>query len=819
MDPKKSQPQHSGYYQPILQEEEGMDIKRYLSLFLSNWYWFAASLFIAITMAYGINRYSEKTYTVTSSLLIKDDQLTGGVSGVGNIFPGGDLLRSQQNLQNEIGILKSYSLNYRVIKQLPDFHITYVSMGRRNIAETKMYKECPFEVLTDSLEKMPKLNRFFVYILSGEKYRIESNGDNHVSFVARFGEPVLFHGYSVNVRLRDPSNFRFDDEISNKYYLYFDSPDRLANIYRSKLNISPIQEDASMVTLSVTGNVPQQEADYLNKLMEEYINQGLEVKNKTAEKTIEFIDQQLGLISDSLTIAEDRLQNFKLANSLVNLSSEGTIIQNKLDRFETERATIELQLQYYKYLIDYINSKSESGDIVAPSVVGVNDPAINNLIVNLATLQNQKRQLSINISGEMPALSLIETNIENAREVLKENVENSLINLQAVLKSVSNKITNIEDEIRKLPGTERKLVGIERKFNLNNTVYTFLLEKRAEAGISKASNVSENRIIDNAEVFNSSNVKPKRRQNYLIAFLLAMVLPMILIFIFDNLNDKIINKTDIEKRTTVPLIGYIGHNDFKSELPVFLKPRSTLAESFRSIRTSLKEFENKDSKLVLSITSTISSEGKTFVSTNLSAIVSMLGKKVLLIGLDLRKPRIHNILNISNEIGLSTYLSGDNNYEDIIIKTEHENFYYTPSGPVPPNPSELIESERMIRFIDRAKKDFDYIILDTPPVAIVTDAVILSKFADVSLFVVRQRFTSKNTLNLIQELYDNKAMGNIRIITNDINVTGYYGYGLRYGYNFYTGYGYNYGYGQYGYTGESRYSYYRNKKDGYYVND
>lgn len=340
---------------------------------------------------------------------------------------------------------------------------------------------------------------------------------------------------------------------------------------------------------------------------------------------------------------------------------------------------------------------------------------------------------------------------------------------------------------------------------MNNTVYTFLLEKRAETGIALASNVADNIIIDKAGPYSSYRIKPKEKQNLMMAIMLGLFFPMFGIILVDYLNNKIIDKKDIERGTHAPILGFISHNSLKTELPVIEKPGSTLSESFRSVRTNLKYFLKDAKSPVISVSSTITAEGKTFVSVNLAAIISSLGKKVLLIGLDLRKPRTHKILGTDNSSGVSSYLVGDVKFEDIIISTDVKNLWYAPSGPVPPNPAELIESAGMQEFIKKAKDRFDYIIIDTPPVAVVTDALLVSSLTDFYLFVVRQRYTSRKTLGLIEELYKNDNIRSLGLVINDISLSGYYGYGLRYGYSI--GYGYNYGYSYYGHNAYGKYGY------------
>lgn len=787
--------------------DDQIDFKRYLSLFLSNWYWFAIALFISLSIAYGINRWSEEVYTVSSTLLIKDDSN----NTLSEIFPGSQGFRSQQNLNNEIGILKSFDLNLRVLKSLPEFTTVYTSVGRRGIAESRMYKSSPFIVVYDSLEKQTPGQKINIKILSDSTYYLEIENSGNIKKEIAFGERFVISGYNFSIILRDKHNFSYDEDASNKYYFYFIYPSTLANQYRRKLSVTPVEEEASLVTLTTSGYVSQQEADYLNKLMEVYLDYGLENKNKTAAQTIEFIETQLATISDSLKLAENEMENFRLINKLIDLSREGSLVQQKLEQIDAEKTRLEMQENYYEYLKKYIETKNESTDIIVPSVMGVTDGLLVKLVDELSSLQKQKRELSMNLYESAEPLKIIEKNISNVRSSISENVGEGLINIRRSINETDNRLQEVETEIRKLPSTERQLINIQRKFDINNSVYTFLLEKRAEVGIARASNVPDNMVIDRAGDYSSERIRPRGERNLMIATLLGLLVPFIGIVLIDLLNNKIIDKKDIENRTSAPVLGYISHNSYKSEIPVAENPGSTLAESFRSVRTTLKYFFKDIQCPVLSVSSTITAEGKTFISTNLAAILAMSDKKVLLIGLDLRKPRIHKIFGRDNEIGVSNFLIGEERFENVILKTDIENLWYAPSGPVPPNPAELIESERMVYFFERAKKRFDYIVIDTPPVAIVTDALLVSSITDFYLFVVRQRYSSKNTIELIEELNNNQIIKKCGIVVNDINISGYYGYGLRYGYSM--GYGYNYGYNYYNQYGKYGYA---DSAKGYY---
>jgi tyrosine-protein kinase Etk/Wzc len=796
-------------------DDEALDVKRYLSLFLSNWYWFGISWFLAFTLAYGINKYAEEIFTVSSSILIKDDQIGGSGPGMESFIPGGELFKSKQNLKNEIGILQSFGLNKRVIDSLPLFHITYGSIGKRNIAEKRLYNNSPFIVVPSDTVVQPQ-HKIYIRIMSNSRYSLSMNSVMSEDTTILFGDRYNKSGYDFIINLRNPETFDFKSDQSNKFYFSFPSLNTLANQYRRKLSIKPIEDEASILSLSLSGPVAAQEADFLNKLMQIYIKQGIELKNRTADSTISFIDRQITVINDSLKLAETELLVFRDKNSLVDISREGLLLQTRLEQYESEKTLSQLQLQYYIYLQDYLSNRTETGDLVSPSAMGVTDPQLVRLIQELSILQQDKRQLLLNLKENTSPLKLLETNLQTTKDALAEIVEGGIQTLKSTLSDIERRIAEVDWDIRKLPEVEREYITIQRKFDLNNTVYTFLLEKRAEAGIAKASSVSDNRIIDYAYTFNSPQIRPLTRRNNMMALMLGLFLPVAGIVLIDYLNNKIMDRKDVEKRTTAPVLGYISHNASKSELPVHEKPGSTLSESFRSVRTNLGFFTADLACPVIAVSSTISAEGKTFISINLATIIASLGKSVLLVGLDLRKPRIHRVLGIDNTIGVSTYLSGTTGMTEIVHKTMIENLYYAPAGPVPPNPAELIESERMKIFFQSAREQFDFVIIDTPPMAIVTDALLVEKYVDMYLLVVRQRYTSRNTLDLIEELYQSKTLKKLGIVINDISLSGYYGYGLRYGYNL--GYSYSYGYNYYNQQGYGGYGSSKTSA-GYYTED
>jgi tyrosine-protein kinase Etk/Wzc len=585
-----------------------------------------------------------------------------------------------------------------------------------------------------------------------------------------------------------------------KYYFYFNDIHSLSNAYRSRLNVDVNAERGSILTLSISGTVPEQISDYLNKLSEVYIHNNLNEKNAVSENTIAFIDQQLSGIVDSLELAGVRLQQFRSKNKLIDLSKEGNFLFDQMEQLQSEKALIEINKRYYEYLLDYVKTQKEAGDIIAPSVVGISDELLNRLVLSLNELSLELNNYRSSAQESLPQTALLKEQINNVRITLQENLNSLLTATEMSMQNLNQRIEKTETEVRKLPLTERQFINIQRDFNINDQIYTFLLEKRAEAGITKASNIADHKILDLALSKNAARIKPRPSSNYMMSLIIGFLIPLLIIILREFFNNKIIGKRDIENATKVPILGSVGHNEKHTEIPVFENPKTALSESFRALRANLHFMLKEKNEKVIAVSSTISGEGKTFCAVNLAAIMAMAGKKTLLIGMDLRRPKIHRIFNINNTIGLSTFLAGRHTAEEMIQATNIDNLSLVNSGPVPPNPAELIGSDKLPQFIEESKSTYDYIIIDTPPIAIVTDALLVKECINTYVFVIRHDFSDRSVLKLVDELYTRRGFTNIAMLVNDIKVKGYYGY--NYSYNYGYGYGYNYSYSSKGYYEE-----------------
>ncbi len=768
----------------IQEQEDTIDIKKFVFKILSNWYWFVLTVFLASSLAYFINKYTDPVYSIQASILVRDksNSMTSGVDNILNELGMFKRIR-RKNVENEIGILNSYTLARRTIEEL-DFQISYFSIGR--IREPENYKEAPFYVVIDTNKINIKNQQIFLTLKNTKSFHIHIDARNIIDKDLNFGESLNTENYNFTVY---SNGFSMDSIKTNEYYFIINDINILTNRYKSKIKIETSDKKSSILYLTTTGKVVQKEVDYLNKLCDEYIQMDLDEKNEISHKTIKFIDKQLDNITDSLRNVENNLQDFKESNKTMDLSIEGQSLYKKLEKLENSKAEFVVKNNYYNYLIKYIKSKNITSDIIAPSVMGINDEALNKLVVQLNTLASEKSSISYGSTDKNPAINMYDNQIENLTNLILENINSTLNSSNIVLTNLEQRISKVDKEIRKLPITEKRLINIKRKFALNDEIYTFLLQKRAETGIAEASISSENKILDYSRVDNAKLLSPKIKLNYIIAIIIALLIPLMFIIVIDFFDNKIHERKDIERKTNIPIIAEIGHNNKNSDLAVFDYPRSSISESFRKLRTNLKYvlIHKQDGPIVISVTSTISGEGKTFTAINTASVIAALGKKTIILGLDLRKPTLHKYFDFENENGISEYLTHDNDYNSIIRPTQINNLSVILAGAIPPNPAELIELPEMEELIQKLKKDYDYIILDTPPVALVTDALLLSSFVDINLYVIRQNYSNTSVIEFINEISLKNEIS-LNIIINDINISGYYSYKYNYNYKYGGGY-------------------------------
>lgn len=770
--------------------EDTIDLKKYFFVILANWHWFVISVLLGLSIAWLTNRYTKPVYLVKTSLIVSESTRGGNLTGYENMIPGMEIYRNQKLVLNEIEILKSYSLAKMTLDSM-DFGITYMGVGRSGFKENVLYKTCPFVVIPDSSKTNVYNYNVYIDILSKTHYEITIDDKYNLKERVAFGNKFSSAPFNFTIILKDSSHFDPAYGFS-KYYFRFNHINSMVNEYKNRLSIS-VNDDkrGSVLYLSFTEYQPQKACDYLNKLSDVYIKRGLKEKNQTAINTVNFIDAQLRNIDTTLKAAEKNLQDFRLTNRIVDIGREGNVVYDRLVGYQNELAMIELKSQYLKYFEKYVKDNPELSRVIVPENPDFYDPLISQLIKELNELLAEKGELMFSVSPENSKVVLLQTKIDKIRSELVEITRVFIKNNDIKYNETNRQLKLAEIELNKLPVNERKLINIQRDYEVNDQIYTYLLEKKAEAGIAEAANVPDNKVLDIALADNAMLILPRIRTNYTLGLLIGFFFPLALLIFLDLFNNKISSRSEIEAGTSVPIISAIGHNEGKGDIPIIENPKSPLAESFRGLRTNLQYLLKDNNQKIIAITSTVSGEGKTFCSINLAAIYALAGKKTLLIGLDLRKPKINKIFNLDSSKGISTCLIGKTTLNEVISDSRIDNLFVAPSGPIPPNPAELLESDAMTELLIEARKNYDIIILDTPPFAMVTDALIIARQADLTLFILRQNYSTKRVLELFEDIYQKKELRHIGIILNDIKQKGYYGFGYRY-YNY--AYAYQYGY-------------------------
>jgi tyrosine-protein kinase Etk/Wzc len=777
---------------------ESVDFRELLTKFVNYWYWFVVCIIGCLGAAFAINHFSSPIYEVSSQVLVQqeksllDEKFTASLG----------LMNTNFQLFNEMGILKSYSLTRRAIERL-NFRFAYFQVKR--FSSVELYKDSPFIVVPDSSGiSLPSGIPFFIEVISPTQFTVEAQGKNvplcniktgritglcdNINIIKAKGtilKPFIENKIRFTII---PANSRNLGDFVGKRFSFevHDNNTLIGNFRQFKVQDS---KNSSLINITIQGRNVSKQVDFLNMLMRVYLERGLEKKNQIADNTIRFINDQLGDVADSLSLSEERLQDYRSNQSMMDVSFQSQQVFTTFEKLKDQRAELLVKNKYFEYLLKYLSEDNDGTDIVLPSSLGIDDAILNSLVTEMLGLYNERAEMVVNSKRDNPFLLLNEQKITRLRKSALENIKNLLNVSKISLQDVDRRIEDMSGKVNKLPETQRKMFGYERKFKLNDAIYTYLLTKRSEVQISKASYLPDNEIVDDATMQEYSQVSPNKRQNYIIGLIFGFGIPILILMLRDYFNNKIQTNEDIEAITESPILGHVIHNKEKSKTIVIDSPMSLVSESIRGIRANFQFVASEREKHVILVTSSGMGEGKTFVSLNIALSLALYKKKVILLNFDLRKPKLHEYLKLETGIGLSGLLSGNANIDDAITKTVYENLDVMMAGVIPPNPMELIANERTNALFAELKKRYDYILVDTPPVGMVADALLLLKHSDVNLFMVRQNVTNKKVFAQIMKNFVKRDVKNVNIILNDIRSNNWY-HTYNYGYN----YNYSYAY-------------------------
>ena len=795
-----------------LREADDMeiDIKELLFKYLIHWPWFVGTVVACLIAAYVYLYVATPVYNISATVLIKDDKKGGASNNVGGLDELGlsGLITSSQSIDNEIEVLRSKTLVKEVVNYL-NLYVTYKDEDL--IPSKELYKTSPVQV-NMTPQEAEKLKKDIVVEMvvqpqgsldvnvKMDDREIQKHFEKLPAILPTDRGTISFFQVTDSIPVEGASSVQGARHITAT----ISCPMNVARGYCGNLVIVPTSQTTSVVTVSLKNSSLRRGQDFINQLLEMYNRNTNNDKNEIAQKTAEFIDERIGIISKELGSTEADLETFKRDAGITDLSSDAQIALSGNAEYEKKQVENRTQISLVEDLKRYL---SHSEYEVLPSNVGLKDAVLATQIDRYNEMLIERKRLLRTSTESNPAIVNLDTSIRATKANVQATIEGTLQGLFITKADLDREAKRYMRRISDAPGQERRYVSIARQQEIKAGLYLMLLQKREENAIMLAATANNAKIIDEA-IADDIPVFPKRGIIYLVALVLGFVIPVAVIFLIDLTKFRVEGHADVEKLTSVPIVGDIPLTNEKNakdgSIAVFENQNNLMSETFRNIRTNIQFMLQNDRKVIL-VTSTVSGEGKSFTSANLAISLSLLGKKVVIVGLDIRKPGLNKVFSLSSkEKGITQYLS--NPEMDLMSLVQpsdvNKNLFILPGGTVPPNPTELLARDGLDKAIDILKNNFDYVILDTAPVGMVTDTLLIGRVADLSVYVCRADYTHKAEYTLINELSHEQKLPNLCTIINGVDLKKrkygyYYGYGKyskHYGYG--KRYGYGYGYGQ-----------------------
>ena len=771
-------------YNFSLEENQENSIKDLLIKYLFHWKWFVISISIALILGVVYLRYQVPQYEVNATILIKDDK-KGQVSDELTAFEDLGILKNTKNIDNEIEILRSRSLMTKVVNELK-LNITYYSFGRP--IEHERYNDAPFLIsytLSDSTIIEP-VGNWIIEPISNNRFLLKS-GENE----EEVGE--YYFGDSIDVSfgkivISNTKNFS-ENYLNKDYRIIVSSVEQIVNKYLGLLKVNAVNKTSNAITISLRDAIIQKAIDIVDNLIKQHNLDALADKNQVSQNTASFINERIQFITNELSGVEGEAESFKTKHKLTDVESEAKLFLQTSNESEMSLLENSTQLRIAEFMNDYLKKLDKPNSLI-PSNLGLSDHSLSNEINDYNRLVLERNRL-VKTSGEKnPVVENLDYQIIGLRNSIKESLMNLYSTLQIKAKNLATKEIEISNRISSVPKYEREFRMIQRQQQIKESLYLYLLQKREETNIALAVTVANAKVLDKA-YSNGGMVAPQKITIYLSSILIGIIFPIVVLYILEILDTKIHGKKEIDQ-LKLPYLGEIPDSINKEKLIVRDNVRSNTAEAFRILRGNVEflcaKVETK-SKVIL-VTSTVAKEGKSYIALNLAASFALTGKKVLLIGSDLRNPKILKYLNLGERNGLTNLIIDQNmNISDMIFPLEDfSNLDILNSGPIPPNPAELLMYARVKEIFDYARENYEYVIVDTAPIGLVADTLLISKYADATVFIARANVLDKRLLRIVDSLNKEKRLPNVACLINGSSYTK----------------GYGYGYGAYGYYGSTK---------------
>ncbi|MCX2762068.1 GumC family protein [Aquimarina muelleri] len=760
-------------------EQSNLHLKDQIIRYLSYWKLFLITGIVCLILAILYLKYTPVQYKVNATILIKSEK-SGMLSELSAFEDLSIVKNNNKEVENEIEILKSRPLFKNVVKKL-NLNYQYFAKTKFSKRLVELYDNTPIKIIfkEDSLIVDPFAN-FIISIHSKNDFTITEEGYDSIKNGV-FGQVISTRIGSLII---NPNPDYLDSFIENEIFLSIKPVMDIVEDYKSRVSIGLVHQDANVISLSLNTTVKAKAKDILNGLVEEYNIDAANDKNQIYENTASFIKERLSIINTELSDIEQGVEVFKTSHNLTNVTSETELFLERSS--ENKKGVLETNTQLG--LVDFMNEYlKENKESLLPVNLGFSEESIIRIIAQYNETALRRDEVLKSTTLKNPIVIRLNEKLQSLKLSLKQSLDNQKKTLKIKLKDLQRQDSVMNAKIASLPKKERELRDIVRQQEIKETLYLYLLQKREETAISLAATVSSAKVIEKA--YSSKNpIKPKKRIVLLAAFMAAFLIPIMILFFKDLLDVKIKDKKEIQKKLDIPIVAEIPNTNTKGNFIIAKDDRSIVAEAFRIFESNLKFLlseSNNQTKTIL-VTSSITGEGKSFISANLSIILADPDKKVALLGLDLRSPKILEYLNLESAKGITNYVSDKNlNLEDIIINLDNiPNLDIINSGIIPPNPIDILKSKRLQELFVKLKSQYDYIIIDTPPINLVADPLLLADYVDLCIYVVRLGYSDRELLSVPENLYKNKRFSNISILLNDVNINSKKYYGSPYGYGY-----------------------------------
>ena len=759
---------------------EDFNINELLERYLNQWIWFLISVTIAILISFTYLRYAVSQYKATTSALIIDDR-KGGMNELSAFSDLAVVSGGKSSVDNEIEILKSRTIISGAVKELA-LNVLYISKGR--VKEEDIYKNSPIKIIfSETPVNFDKNNHvFFVKGITNSTYALFNNKEVKIGDF-KYGQSVEEEGakFSILKKVFFENTSWGDDFKINITILPLED---VAISYKKRMVITSLSKSSSIIEISIVDPVKEKAVDFLNQLIVVYNNSAISYKNLVYENTSKFIEKRINFITEELGGVEKQTEIFKKNNRVTDIATEAGLFVGNAASIEKQGIELETQLKVLQLMTDYVK-KSSVSELIPPNVMSANNTSSGS-IDQYNQLILERNRLLKNAGSKNVVIQNINKKLETLKINLISGLEQQKNTLKITISDLLKQNNLAVGKISQIPTLEKEARSLGRQQQIKETLYLYLLQKREETAIKLAVTAPNAKVIDEAKAENN-RVSPNSQIIYLVAIILGLLVPFSILFLLDLFDTKIKGRFDIEGKMSIPFLGDVPHLDTDKEI-VNATSRTGTAEALRIIRTNLEFMLNQvpegTAKVIFS-TSTVPKEGKTFVAVNLAATIAASGKKVLLLGMDIRNPKIDEYLQIPDR-GVTNYLtSKDGKLEDYIVKQSgFEAFYVLPSGIIPPNPAELLMGKKVESLFNQLRKEYDYVIVDTAPISLVTDTAIIAKFADAFVYVVRANYLDKRMLNIPKNLYNDNKLPNMSILLNDTVSKKGYGYSYGYGYGY-----------------------------------